>query len=300
MFPTSVIPEITNAARAAGHDPAAILAVAEIESGGRVFARVNGRDEPLIRFEGHYFDRRLSGRNREMARAAGLADPRAGKVANPVSQAARHALLARAEAIDAKAARESCSWGIGQVMGAHWAWLGYASVDALVAEARSGAAGQVRLMLAFIEKSGLSKALAARDWAAFAKGYNGPAYASHGYHVKLAAAYRRHAAARQPISPASSGGLARGDKGAAVATLQRQLTAAGYPVAADGDFGARTEVALDRFRQAQGLPATGRYDEPAAAAMEKVMPLGPGRVSLWSLIRRLLAFIVSMKALRHS
>ena len=44
-------------------------------------------------------------------------------------------------------------------MGAHWAWLGFADVDALVAEARSGAAGQARLMARYIKKAGLVTAI---------------------------------------------------------------------------------------------------------------------------------------------
>jgi hypothetical protein len=83
------------------------------------------------------------------------------------------------------------SWGIGQVMGAHWAWLGYADVDALVAEARCGVAGQVRLMARYIEKAGLAAAVRRRDWEAFARGYNGPQYRRYGYHRKIAAAYHR-------------------------------------------------------------------------------------------------------------
>jgi len=75
------------------------------------------------------------------------------------------------------------------VTGAHWAWLGYPSVDALVEEAREGLAGQLRLMARYIEKAGLAEALRAHDWAAFARGYNGPAYRRNRYDTKLAAAY---------------------------------------------------------------------------------------------------------------
>jgi hypothetical protein len=46
-------------------EPEALLAIAEVESGGKGFATVGGRPEPLIRFEGHYFDRRLSPANRQ-------------------------------------------------------------------------------------------------------------------------------------------------------------------------------------------------------------------------------------------
>ncbi len=120
-------------------EQAALLAIAEVESGGRAFAMVDGRREPLIRFEGHYFDRLLSRQNRAVARKAGLASPKAGAVANPASQAARWRLLARAVEIDAVAAYSSVSWGVGQVMGSHWAWLGFGSVTELVNLCRSGA-----------------------------------------------------------------------------------------------------------------------------------------------------------------
>jgi hypothetical protein len=194
-FSTEIITEITSAARTLGIEPAALLAVAEVESGGKAFALVEDRREPLLRFEGHYFDRRLSGQKRQQARAQGLASPVAGAVANPATQVARWRLLARAAAIDHQAAHESVSWGIAQVMGAHWQWLGYADIDALVAEARSGVAGQIRLMMRYIEKSGLSPALRRHDWESFARGYNGPGYKRGAYDAKIARAYEKYSAA---------------------------------------------------------------------------------------------------------
>lgn len=191
-FSTDIIKEITSAAKALGIEPASLLAVAEVESGGKAFALVEGRREPLIRFEGHYFDRRLSGQKRQQARAQRLASPVAGAIANPATQAARWRLLARAAEIDHRAAHESVSWGIAQVMGAHWQWLGYAHIDALVAEARSGVAGQVRLMMRYIEKSGLSAALRRHDWESFARGYNGPGYKRSAYDMKIARAYEKY------------------------------------------------------------------------------------------------------------
>lgn len=192
MFAHDVIREISAAAGRLDIEPAALLAVAEVESGGKAYALVDGRREPLIRFEGHYFDRRLSSGKRRQARAQGLSSPTAGAIANPRSQAARWAMLSRAAAIDRKAAYESVSWGLGQVMGAHWAWLGYGDIDALVAEARSGPAGQARLMARFIEKAGLAGALRAHDWKAFARGYNGPGYRRFRYDDRIESAYRRY------------------------------------------------------------------------------------------------------------
>lgn len=299
MIPASLIPDLAAAARTSGHDPAAILAIVEVESGGRLLARVNGRDEPLIRFEGHYFDRRLTGTKRETARAAGLSDPRAGRVKNPASQTSRHAMLKRAEAIDAKSARESCSWGIGQVMGAHWAWLGYPSVDALVEDARSGLAGQLRLMLAFINKSGLSDALRKRDWTAFAKGYNGPGFAANAYHTKLAAAYRRYATmdlgGKHPTPASRQDELKQGSHGSAVESLQRRLSACGYPLSADGEFGPLTQKAIKAFQRDHGLGETGFADAATLAALESALPLGPGRKSVWQLVTALIRLLARIR-----
>ncbi len=265
-------------------EPAALMAVIEVESGGRLFAKVEGRDEPLIRFEGHYFDRRLSSEKREVARAAGLAAPVAGAVANPVSQAERWHLLEAAAMIDRKAAYESTSWGVGQVMGAHWAWLGYAGVDSLVADARGGAAGQIELMARYIDKAGLAPALRARDWAAFARGYNGPDYAKNGYDRKIADAYRRHSGAAASPKTADNELLRPGSRGEAVRDLQRSLTSLGYPLDADGIFGPGTERAVRTFQKEHALAADGIVGPGTAEAIGRaVSPPGP---SLWARLLR--------------
>lgn len=276
MFSRQSIREITTAARDIDVEAAALLAVADIESGGRAYALIDGRKEPLIRFEGHYFDRRLSGENRTFARKAGLASPTAGAVANPSGQAARWELVTRAAAIDRKAAYESVSWGLGQVMGANWAWLGYADVDALVAEARQGVCGQARLMARFVARAGLASALRDHDWAAFARGYNGPAYATSGYDRKLAKAYAAYAAS--PGKPADALAapdiriLRAGDRGDDVTRLQRTLTTLGYPLADDGIFGPATSRAVKNLQLDRGLPGDGIAGPQTVTAMRACLP----------------------------
>ncbi|MCO5162540.1 MAG: N-acetylmuramidase domain-containing protein [Mesorhizobium sp.] len=258
MFTTQTRKEIETVAARIGIEPAALLAIAEIEAGGRAYATVGGRQEPLIRFEGHYFDRRLPAPKRAAARAAGLADPKAGAVKNPASQAARWAMLEKAAAIDHKAAHESVSWGIGQVMGAHWEWLGYAGIDALVDEARSGVGGQISLMARYIDKAGLAAAIRRRDWAAFARAYNGPGYKRHAYDRKIAEAYAKYADTAGAASRSSTDGvLRRGSAGEAVRELQALLVAAGYRIDADGVFGQMTEDAIREFQRTRALIADG-------------------------------------------
>lgn len=254
MFSEQVRNEIISAARSAGVEPAALLAVAEVESGGQVFAKVQGRDEPLIRFGGHYFYRLLPAEKRAAALGAKIASKSAGGVPNPRTQEGRWKLLNRAAMIDRQAAWRSASWGIGQVMGDHFEWLGYRTVDALVEEARAGAAGQARLMLRFIEKSGLTALLNTHQWENFALRYNGPAYERNRYDERMASAYRSHA--RNP-SLAITPPLRRGDAGEAVTRLQEALTAAGFAVDCDGRFGFATDAAVRTFQQKAGLAADG-------------------------------------------
>lgn len=294
MFTQATIDEIVTQARAAGVEPAALLALVEIESGGKVTVRVDGRDRPLIRFEGHYFDRRLSGARRSRARRAGLASPRAGAVKNPRGQAARWTMYRRAAEIDAKAAIESVSWGIGQVMGAHWAWLGYASADALFDEANSGLAGQLRLMLRFVAKSGIMGPLKARRWRDVARIYNGSAYARYAYHTKLATAEKRWRTklATQPAAkpPQESGGLALGARGEAVRQLQQQLAKIGYVLDVDAIFGPQTRAALLAFQQSRSLPQTGIADEATRAALDAAGN-PPAGASVFSWLARLVSAI---------
>jgi hypothetical protein len=288
MFTEEALRDIRAVAEEFDLEPTVLVAVAEVESGGAAFAMVEGRKEPLIRFEGHYFDRRLGDGPRAIARAAGLSSPQAGAVKNPASQKARWSMLERAASIDRKAAYESTSWGLGQVMGAHWAWLGFATVDAFVAEARDNVAGQARLMARYIVKAGLAAHLRSRDWAAFARVYNGPAYAKYGYDTKLAAAYRRHATGGGANRTAGAP-LRKGARGDAVRDLQRLLAALGYPLAADGVFGAATERAVIAFQKQARLAADGMAGPATLAAMREAMPLGARTAGLWGTLLAWLA-----------
>ncbi|MEM9280118.1 MAG: N-acetylmuramidase family protein [Pseudomonadota bacterium] len=232
MFDETLKSEIIQIAKDNDLEPATLFAVVEVESAGKLGAKVNGRMEPLIRIEGHYFYRLLPNGKRNRAVVAGLASSKAGRVKNPIRQAARWRMLKRAEDIDRPAALASCSWGCGQVMGSHWRWLGYASIDALVAEARDGAGGQVRLMMRYIKKAGLIEKLQNHDWAGFARAYNGPGYRKYKYDRKMLAAYKRHAS-RFSISEVSMELPARncvillrfGSVGQNVRELQRKLPA---------------------------------------------------------------------------
>jgi peptidoglycan hydrolase-like protein with peptidoglycan-binding domain len=235
----------------------ALAAVADVESGGR----------PLwdglcpIRIEGHYFYARLSGGKRDTAVAQGLASPKAGAVSNGPDMAARYAKLDRMRAIDENAALESCSWGLGQVMGAHWKSLGYESVKALADDARDSVAGQVRLMGRFIEHNGLIMPLRKKDWPTFALLYNGKGYKKNSYDTKMANAYARFSKGTAPLSGTMSekNVIERGNQGAKVKDLQQRLSDLGYYKGTiDGKFGGGTETAVMDFQRDALILVDGR------------------------------------------
>ncbi len=193
MFSENDLREISRVADSTGIELASLLAIAEVESVGTAYWMVKGKKLPAIRFEGHYFYRKLKGVVRDKAVSAGLASPKAGAISNPRSYEARYALLERASAIDWDAAHESTSWGVGQVMGDKWKLLGYKGIADFVKVATSGLEGQVEIMARFIKTNGLNKYLINKDWKAFARAYNGPGYAANRYDKKIASAYEHYA-----------------------------------------------------------------------------------------------------------
>ena len=231
-----------------GFEAAALKAFIETESAGVIYATVDGRKEPLIRWEGHYFWKLCDQKVRDRAVALKLASSRSQAIPNPSSQQARwDRLLKPAMALDKEAAFESCSWGLGQVMGANWKMLGFSSASSMVDTARSGVEGQIELMVRFLEKSGLKGALVRHDWKTVASGYNGPNYAVNRYDVKMAEAYARYKGKASPTE--GSDGV--------VVRIQQRLVAHGYTVKIDGMRGPATNEAIRQFQRAKGLTVDG-------------------------------------------
>lgn len=188
--------DLIRAAERLGVELASIKAVNEVESRGSGFFAPG---KPAILFERHIMHRQLLQAEGEgtAARVATLAalhpdliNPRPGGYAGGLAEYPR---LARARMIDDSAAIESTSWGLFQIMGFHWQLLGYPSAQAYASAMAAGEGQQLDAFVRFIEASpALHKALKARKWAAFARLYNGPAYARNLYDTKLARAYNRY------------------------------------------------------------------------------------------------------------
>lgn len=247
VFSTETVTIISNLALREGIAPAALLAVAEVESAGVPYWKVKGQRVPAIRFEGHYFHKLLPPKKRAIAVREGLASPYAGAIKNPRSYEGRYELLARARKIDEDAALQSFSWGLGQVMGANWRDLGFSSPQALVDKAHENVGGQVELMLRFIRANKLTGFLKNLKWHPFAGAYNGPAYRKNKYATKMAAAYKRWLP-----------GYVQGAQISTIYDIQQDLELLGYePGKLDGIDGTRTRHAVKRFQADKGLVVDG-------------------------------------------
>ena len=90
------------------------------------------------------------------------------------------------------AAYEAASYGSFQIMGFHWATLGYPNVDSFVSHMYTHEKAHLEAFGKFCQVTNLMKHLQNKDWEAFAKGYNGPGYKQNKYDAKLAAAYQKY------------------------------------------------------------------------------------------------------------
>jgi hypothetical protein len=218
--------DLVNAAQRLDMPLANIYAVNEVESKGRGFLDI---DKPVILFERHIMYRRLSKvrhesdnhtdlkRRADQLAAAhpAIVNPKAGGY---VGGAAEHQRLGSARVLNDMAALESASWGAFQIMGFHWKRLGYASVQDFVAAMSANESQQFDAFVRFIETDPtLYKALKTRQWAVFAKHYNGPDYRRNLYDIKLQRAFERHAEC--------GCGQSRGDTQRAASVPQQQQAA---------------------------------------------------------------------------
>jgi hypothetical protein len=228
--------DITSAAEFLYCDPAALRAVIEVESSGGGFLRDK---RPKILFESRWFSRHTGGRYDRTH--PDLSTPK--WVRNYKGGEAEYPRLHRAIALDRRAALESTSWGLFQILGVNYKLAGFADVEAFVARQCESEGAHLGAFVAFVRAVDLADELRGRRWQAFARGYNGPGFRQNRYDEKLAEAYLRHSR----------------DTGAwpSDSEIQQALCRAGYAVKVDGMVGARTKRALRQFQRRHGLPADG-------------------------------------------
>jgi peptidoglycan hydrolase-like protein with peptidoglycan-binding domain len=229
----------------------AIWTVVTVETGGHGFLPDR---RPVVLFERHEFRRRTAGRFD--ASHPGISGPPGGYGPGGANQYDR---LAQAVDCDRRAALESTSWGLGQIMGYNAAAAGHPDVEHMVTNFLHSESAQLLAMARFVRHNGLHQAMQSGDWAAFARGYNGPNYTINRYDTKLAAT---HASLRNTGMP---------DIGLRAAQLM--LTFEGFdPGPVDGRVGPRTRDAIRRFRASYGIGTGDTHDPELLAALRSRLP----------------------------
>ncbi len=94
--------------------------------------------------------------------------------------------LERAYALDQHAALKATSWGAFQILGENFSDAGHPSVESFVRAMCSSVEEQGDAFVAFIKADAVKlKALQQKDWATFARRYNGPTYKKNKYDTTL-------------------------------------------------------------------------------------------------------------------
>jgi hypothetical protein len=191
--------DITNFARIYGLEVAVVKAVIDVESSGNGFYP-NGK--PKIKFEGHVFWKNLKDENINPESLSNQSTEdilfpkwtrqyyrKAEKEYERLEKAIQ---LGKSNKKIEKAALSAASWGAFQVLGSNAKSLGYSSIEEFVEKMELHEKEHLDAFGRFIKKNRLLNYLKNKEWAKFAKGYNGPQYAINRYDQKLQEAYLKN------------------------------------------------------------------------------------------------------------
>jgi hypothetical protein len=182
--------DFDRAATALGCDVATVRAVAEVEAAGKGFL-VDGR--PQILFEAHIFHRLTDGAfaDKKDRNGVALSTPKWDRSLYGRAGTMQHDRLEDAANHNLDAALKACSWGLFQILGSNHAAAGHPTVGEFVEAMHSGAGAHLDAFVSFVQSKRLDEALRRHDWAAFARGYNGPRFAANQYDTKLENAWKK-------------------------------------------------------------------------------------------------------------
>lgn len=175
-----------DAATELGIEIAAIKAVAEVESRGAGFFD-DGR--PKILFEAHIFSSKTGHKYDDTH--PNISSRKWNKKLYK-GGTKEYDRLAEAKMLDESAAYQSASWGKFQVMGFNYKICGWNSIQQFIADMYKDEGQHLKSFLGFVNANSLTRHLKEKNWTAFAKGYNGPAYAENKYDIKMKEAYEKY------------------------------------------------------------------------------------------------------------
>ncbi|MBD5290119.1 MAG: N-acetylmuramidase family protein [Bacteroides sp.] len=169
-----------------GVEVAAIKAVVVIEAGTQMQG-FWAPGVPVVNFDRSMFNRfRTKGapiKNKEL-----LTVPK-GLKGYPLSEWTQ---LINARKKSGSGADMGTFWGMFQIGGFNYRSCGCETVEEFVRRMSDSEFEQLELFAVFINKSGMVADLRNKNWAGFARKYNGPSYAKRGYHTKMANAYAKY------------------------------------------------------------------------------------------------------------
>lgn len=279
MFTDTIVKQIADAATKAGINPASMLAVVECETNGSPF-EADGRT-PRFLYERHVAYKEAAKIDKAVFTRfvqAGLAIKKWSRNTQYKDQgtsALRLALIARARAIHEEVANASASWGLGQSMGNNAESLGFSSATELVEYmTEGGLPAQLRVMILEIKSRSLVKALNTKDFATFARRYNGPGYKQNQYDTRMAAADKRWTRKLDTITSRVAPPVYQLLSRKQITDVQIKLAKLGYTMVGkpDGKWGVNTVAAMNAFQHYEGLPETGDYDEATQKAFAEAEP----------------------------
>lgn len=172
---------------------ALVKAVIEIESSGNGFLSNN---KPIILFESHIFGNLTQHKYSTITDSAGR--PISTRNWNRSTYGAtgdwQYHRLSIALNLDEDAALKSCSWGLFQIMGFNYELCKYSNIKEMVSNICESEYNQVEAAFNFMVSTGSLEKLKIKDFAGFARIYNGAGYAENQYDIKLQRAYQKHSA----------------------------------------------------------------------------------------------------------
>ena len=165
---------------------ATIKAVVEIEA-GKAMRGFWEPGVPVINFDATMFAK-YKGKVADKSGAKGESVPE-GLTGYALKE---YRQLINARKSNAQGAIMGTFWGMFQIGGFNYKICGCEDVNEFVKRMAYSEFEQLELFAIFIENTGYVDYLRKKDWAGFAKRYNGPSYAKRGYHTKMANAYKRY------------------------------------------------------------------------------------------------------------
>lgn len=171
-----------------GVEVAAIKAVVRIEAGASLQGFL-APGVPVINFDRSMY--------RKARSSSKVKAPASEKVPDGITNAygrREWAQLVAARKVNLEKANMGTFWGMFQIGGFNYKLCGCSSVQEFVDRMSFSEFEQLQLFANFIKNAGMLTDLRNKNWAGFARKYNGSSYRSRGYHTRMAREYKKYKA----------------------------------------------------------------------------------------------------------